>query len=90
MQKQHKLLFSISNNIGVYEEPVLQIKKIPHHAVKFETGEEKRIVYESLYWNFKQICGQKWPNLTELKLNIEMSEIFKQVHCNFQHRKEIL
>ena len=36
----------VGNNI---EEPVPQTKKILHCAVKFEAGEENRIVYESLY-----------------------------------------
>ena len=47
---QYKLLYAISNNIEVYEEPVERTKKIPHYAVKFETGEKKRNVHESLYW----------------------------------------
>ena len=49
---QHKLLYTISNNIEVYEESVPRTKKIPHCAVKFEAGEENRIVhvYRSLYW----------------------------------------
>ena len=46
---EYKLLSSISNNTEVYEKPVLRIKHIPHHAVKFEASEKNRIVYESLY-----------------------------------------
>ena len=47
---QYKSLYLNSNNIEVDEEPVSQLKKIPHCAVKYEAGEENRIVYESLYW----------------------------------------
>ena len=47
---QDKLLYTFSNGIQVYEEPVPWTKKIPHRAVKFEAGEENRVVYESLYW----------------------------------------
>ena len=45
----------ISNNVKVYQEPVQRTKKIPHCAVKFEAGEENRIVYEriSLIQHFK-------------------------------------
>ena len=39
---------TLSNNIEVYEEPVPWTKKIIHRAVKFEAGEENRIVNESL------------------------------------------
>ena len=45
------LRLSLSNNIEVYKEPVPPTKEIPHHAIKFGTGEENRIVHESLYWN---------------------------------------
>ena len=45
----YKLLHTFSNNIEVYEEPKQRTKKIPHYAVKFEAGQEKRIVYDSLY-----------------------------------------
>ena len=47
---QCKLLYTISNSIEVYEEPVSRTKKIPHHVAKFEAGEEHRIVHECLYW----------------------------------------
>ena len=46
---QYKLLYTISNNIEVYEEPVSRTKKIPHRAVEFMAGEENRTVYDSLY-----------------------------------------
>ena len=46
---QYKLLYTISNNTDIYEEPEPQAKKIPHSAVTFETSEENRIGYESLY-----------------------------------------
>ena len=46
---QYKLLYAISNIIEVYEEPVPWTKKIPDHVVKFEAGEEDRIVHQSLY-----------------------------------------
>ena len=36
--EQYKLLYTISNNIEVYEEPVRRAKTIPYCAVKFETG----------------------------------------------------
>ena len=45
----YKLLYTISNNIEIYEGPVQLTKKIPHCAVKFKACEENRIVYESLY-----------------------------------------
>ena len=41
---QYRLLYTISNSIEKYEEPVPRRKKIPHHAVKFEAGEGNRIV----------------------------------------------
>ena len=47
---QYKLSYTVSNNIVVYEEPVSRANKIPLCAVKFEAGEENRIVYESLCW----------------------------------------
>ena len=34
-------------------QPVSQTKKNPHFAVKFEAGEENRIVHESLHWLFQ-------------------------------------
>ena len=37
-------LYTISNNIEVYEEPVRRTMNISHHAVKFEACEEDRIV----------------------------------------------
>ena len=42
-------LYTILNNIEVYEEPVPWTKKMPHCPVKFKASEENRIVYESLY-----------------------------------------
>ena len=47
----YKLLYTISNNIEVYEEPVPRTKNIPHRAVKFKASEDNRIAYESLYCN---------------------------------------
>ena len=41
---QYKLLYTISNNIEVYSEPVPWTKIISHRAVKFQAGEENRIV----------------------------------------------
>ena len=46
---QYKPLHTISNNVKVYEESVPRTMKISHCAVKFEAGEENRIIYESLY-----------------------------------------
>ena len=46
---QYNFLYTISNNIELYEEPVPRTKKIPHRAFTFEASEENRIVYESLY-----------------------------------------
>ena len=46
---QYKLLYTILNNIEVYEEPVPRTKKIPHCAVRFEAGEENSIIHECLY-----------------------------------------
>ena len=43
------LLHTISNNAEVYEEPVTRTKKPSHDVIKFEAGEENRIVYENLY-----------------------------------------
>ena len=45
---QYELLYTISNNIEVYHEPVPRTKKIVHYIVKFEADEENGIVYESL------------------------------------------
>ena len=45
---QYKYLYIISNNIEVYEEPVPRTKNGFHTAVKFETDEDKGIVYETL------------------------------------------
>ena len=45
---QYKLLYTISNNLVDYEEPVPRTKKIPHCVVEFEASEENRIVHESL------------------------------------------
>ena len=49
---QYKLSYTVSNNIVVYEEPVSRAKKMPQCAVKFEAGEENRIVYESLFCSY--------------------------------------
>ena len=46
---QYKLLYTLSNNIEVYDDLVPRAKTIPNRAVKFEVVEAKRIVYESLY-----------------------------------------
>ena len=54
---QYKLLYTILNNIEVCEEPVLRKKKIFQCAVKFEAGEENRIVYESLFCFFLNFDG---------------------------------
>ena len=45
---QYKLLYTISNNIEVYEEPVPRTKKIIHYIVKSGADEENGIVCESL------------------------------------------
>ena len=50
---QYKLLYTISNNIDVYGEPVPRTKKVHYRAVKFEACEENRIISESLYWHKK-------------------------------------
>ena len=47
---QYRNLYTISNNIEVYEGPVSRTKKIPHCAVKFEAGKENRIDTKFLYW----------------------------------------
>ena len=52
---QYKLLYIILNNIEIYEEPVLRTNKIPYCGVEFETGEENRIVHESLEWLFNWV-----------------------------------
>ena len=41
---QYKLLYTISNNIEVYQEPMPQTEKIPHCPVKFRAGEKNKIV----------------------------------------------
>ena len=46
---QYRNLYTISNNIEVYEEQVLRTKKIPRYAVKFESGKENRIDAKFLY-----------------------------------------
>ena len=46
---QYKLCYTISNNIEIYEEPIPSTKKIPPCVVKFEIGEENRIVQENVY-----------------------------------------
>ena len=43
-----KTLVIISNKIETHEEPVKWAEKIPCRTVKFEAGEENRIVYEHL------------------------------------------
>ena len=35
---QYKLLYTISNNMEVYEKPVNRTKQIPHHAVRLKGG----------------------------------------------------
>ena len=45
---QYKLLYT-DINIRNYDEPLPRTKKILHRAVKFEAGEENRIIFESLY-----------------------------------------
>ena len=42
-------LYRISDNMEIYEQSLQQTKRIPHCAVKFEAGEETRIVHESLH-----------------------------------------
>ena len=44
---QSKLVYTITNNIEVFEEPVPRTKKITHCAVKFEAGEEKIIALKT-------------------------------------------
>ena len=64
--QQHKLWHTISNNIEVYKEQVLRTKKIPYRAVKFEAGEENRIIHESLHW-MKTLSLPSWyPKRTPL------------------------
>ena len=41
---QYKLLYTISNNIEVYEESVPRTKKGSHCVVIFEAGEQNRIL----------------------------------------------
>ena len=54
----------------------MKTRKIPHRAIKFETGEGNRIVYESLYRPaFRGVCENTW-NLLKLKLaNLQRLEI---------------
>ena len=52
---QYKLLYIISNNNEIYEVPVKQTNKLPHCVVKFEAGEENRIVQKGLYCILKKI-----------------------------------
>ena len=40
---QYKLLYTISNNVEVYEEPVTRMKNIRRHVVKFEVRPVRRI-----------------------------------------------
>ena len=47
--QQYKLLYITLDNIDVYEDPEPRTRKFTHCAVKFEAGEENRIVIESLY-----------------------------------------
>ena len=49
---QYKLLFTISNNTEVHEEPLPQTQKIPHCAIIFEASEGNTIV-----WKFV-VCHQ--------------------------------
>ena len=47
------------------EESVPQTKKISRHAIKFDAGEEDRIVHESLRWIYQfvnitcEVCKKK-------------------------------
>ena len=47
--QHYKLLYTISNNIEVFEEPVPWTNETSDRAVKFEVDEEIRIVYKRLY-----------------------------------------
>ena len=49
-ESQYKLLFTISNNVEIYEEPVpRRTKKFHHCAITFGAGEENTIGEESLF-----------------------------------------
>ena len=55
---QYKLLYTISNNIEVYEDPVTRTKKISHCALKFGAKfEENRIVNKSLQYTLLNNCS---------------------------------
>ena len=61
--KKSTNICTISNNIEVYENPVARTKKILHYAAKFEAGEEKRIVHESLYVNSGELSSDEFSPL---------------------------
>ena len=44
VNSDNRLLYTILNNIEVCKEPEPQTKKISHHPVKSEVGEEDRFV----------------------------------------------
>ena len=44
--QRYKRLYTISNKIDVYEEPVPRKKEILHYAAKFKASEEDKIEYE--------------------------------------------
>ena len=48
---QYKILYTISNNIEVYEESGPRTKKPSHNAVKFEAGEVNRILTRKIVLN---------------------------------------
>ena len=74
-------LCTISNNIEVYEDPVPRTKKIHDCAVKFEAGEEKRIVQEILYclrqmWVFCKLYSRVENQLATLQPHNASQKIF--------------
>ena len=73
------IIFIISSDIKVYEEPVPGTKKIPHYALNFEWN---RIVYESLYWRYCNNCLSTGSSKMQsiLKLNTQTSvDLFSKI-----------
>ena len=63
--QQYKLLHTIFKEYWIGSQFHRQMK-IPHCAIKFETGEENRIVYQTLYWSLKIYFTRNLPALNWL------------------------
>ena len=46
VQSQYKLLYMISNSIGICKEPLPRIKKILHYVLKFVASENNRMIHK--------------------------------------------